>query len=120
MRTLKTGLLLVIVLVAAGCMTQNVGVAPSSTPITGKDTYTVIGGKTTGRAYGFLNIFMIPFALGESNPSKMATERAIRKGGGNAIIEATQSNSMIYLLLGYILTTRVDGTPVNIERGGGS
>jgi hypothetical protein len=116
---MMTGILLVAMLGTTGCMTQSAGIAPSTTPITGRDTYTVIGQKSTGRAWGFLNLVLIPIAMGEMHPSKSATTRAIRKGGGNGLVEVTQNNTMINLLFVCILITRVDGTPVNIERGSG-
>ena len=96
------------------CVTQMTGIAPSTTPITSEDTYTVIG-HTTGHAWGMM-LWFIP--LFTPNPSLTATEHAIEKCGGDALIEVTEEYTMSYLFLITICRTRIEGTGVKIQRGG--
>jgi len=116
MKRLILGFTCLTMLATTGCMTQSAGLAPSTTPITGKDAYTIIGEEANGRAYG---VIVFGIGMGESRPSRKATDRAILKGGGNGLIEVTESNTLINLLYVHLLITRVTGTPVTIERGGG-
>ena len=102
-------------LVSGGCTSTSTGLSPSTTPITGKDAYTVTGKKVSAGTYG-VSLIGIPF--GRTSPSKKATEYAIEKGGGNALIEVSETLKMLNLLYVQIYWTRVDGTPVKVERGG--
>ena len=104
----------VLLLLSVGCMSQMTGMAPSSTPITADDTYTVLG-QTSGKAWGVM-LFGIP--IFEHNPSEKAVQRAIDQGGGNALIEVCQDVNMLYLLYLYLYWTDVEGTAVQVERGG--
>ena len=106
-------------LLSAGCASISTGLAPSTTPITGKDTYTVTGKKVSGQSYGYLQSFPIPcFGVAADSPSKEATDRAIANGGGNGLIEVSETYRSVWFFFGQLYWTRVDGTPVKIERGG--
>ena len=100
-------------LLASGCMTQMSGIAPSTTPITEKDTYTVLG-HAEGRAWGAVLLFIPIF---EPDPSRTARDRAIDAGGGNAMIEVAEDVNMLWLYLVSIYWTHVEGTAVNVARG---
>ena len=105
---------LLLLLSATGCMTNLTGIAPSTTPITAKDTYTVMG-KAKGSSWGLM-ILSIP--LFENDPSRKAVRRAIENGGGNALIEVSQDTNMLFLYFVSVFWTDVDGTAVQVERGG--
>lgn len=97
-----------------GCMMYSTGISPSSVPITANDTYTEIG-PTSGSAWGVV-LYCIP--LFESDPMDKAVKRAVKNGGGNALVEMTSDNSMYYLWLFTIYRTRVEATSVNYVKGG--
>ena len=99
---------------AAGCSSM-VTMAPSSTPITSKDTYTKIG-HTVGRAT-CVNIFGI-IPIGPQSPSKYARDNAIENKGGNALIEITQEYNVMNLLFVQFFWTKVEGTAIKFERKG--
>lgn len=107
-------LLALVCVTANACMTTMVGIAPSSTPITGNDTYTEVG-PTTGRAYGYL---LYAFPIGEMKPSGKARDRAINKVGADALIEVCEDVTVVYMLLLTVVITRVTGTGVKVRRGG--
>jgi hypothetical protein len=114
LKKLKLILLVVLFLVLCGCTTM-VTVAPSTTPITEKDTYTKLG-YTAGRAYGVVILWFLP--LSELNPSLSARDSAIKSGGGNALIEVTEENNVVCLLVVTINWTTVEGTAIQLERKG--
>ena len=101
-------------LLATGCQTSMTGVAPCTTPITENDTYTVISETPAkGNAWGF----HLLFPISEADPSRTAVDRAIRNGGGDALIEVGQDFTVINLFVAMIFRTRVMGTPIKISRG---
>lgn len=121
MHRLKKALTLALfaALACTSCQTVMTGIAPSSTPITADDTYTILS-PTKGKAYG-VSFFGIP--MSEPNPSRRALNRAIAHGGGNsitdiALIEVTEDFTSMNLFILTIFTTRVRGTAIKIERGG--
>ena len=114
LRRIKILFLVVILFVINGCTTM-VTVAPSTTPITSKDTYTKLG-YTCGRAYGVVILWFLP--ISELNPSLSARDSAIKRGGGNALIEVTEENNVVCLLVVTINWTTVEGTAIQLERKG--
>jgi len=92
-----------------------ISVAPSTTPITEDDTYTKLG-YTVGRSYGVLILFLIP--IFSQNPSKNARDSAIKRSGGNALIEVVEESNMLTLLLINIYWTTVEGTAIQLEHKG--
>jgi len=112
-KSIKSVALILIISFVTSCMTTMTGIAPSSTPITAEDTYTVIG-PTVGRAWGLMTF--IP--IFENDPSLKARDRAIQKAGADALIEVTEDYTMIYLYYIQIYITRVRGTAVKVQRGG--
>lgn len=115
-RLLGLALLACLVLSGIACTTTMTGISPSTTPITANDSYTKLS-HTTGHAWGVL-IYGIP--LTENNQSKLAVERAIKNGGGNALIEVSEDSTYLNLLYGGILWTTINGTAVSVKRGGGN
>ena len=101
------------VIFASGCITHMSGIAPSTTPISANDTYTTMW-KASGSAWGAMLLCVPVF---EHDPSRKAVERAVRNGGGNALIEVSQDTLMIYLYYAQIYRTRVEGTAINVTRG---
>lgn len=104
-----------------GCQTTMTGITPSSTPITGNDSYTTLG-EGRGKSFGFM-VVGIPYFEGDlANPrstlSKLSLDRAIRDSGGTAMIEVTQDYTTINLSYVQIFYCTTRGTGVNIERNG--
>lgn len=97
-----------------GCIMNSIGMSPSSVPITGDDTYTRLG-PTSGSSWGAL-LFFLPIC--SSDPMDKALDDAIANGGGNALIEMTSDNAMLFLFIFSIYRTRVEGTAVNYVKGG--
>lgn len=91
-----------------------ISVSPSTTPITEKDTFTKLK-YASGKSYGY-QIAGIPFF--PSNPSKEATENAVKNGGGNGLIEVTEESNAFYLFVVNVFWTKVEGTAVKIEHKG--
>lgn len=102
-------------LLGLSACTSMVMVAPSSTPITSKDTYTKIG-PTVGRATCVTIFGLIP--IGPQSPSRWARDNAIENKGGNALIEITQEYNVMNLLFVQFYWTKVEGTAIKFERKG--
>jgi hypothetical protein len=100
-------------LCASGCMTNMAGMAPSTTPIAEKDTYTVVG-PAKGKAWGCVVIF---FPFFKDDPSQTARDRAIKNSGGNALIEVCEDVNLMWLYVVTLYWTTVEGTAVKVERG---
>ncbi|OGV34217.1 MAG: hypothetical protein A2020_04330 [Lentisphaerae bacterium GWF2_45_14] len=101
-------------LAVTGC-TSMITMAPSSTPITSKDTYTKLG-PTVGRAACVIILGVIP--LGPQSPSRYARDNAIENKGGNALIEVTQEYNVMNLLVVQFSWTKVEGVAIKFERKG--
>ncbi len=99
---------LVAVLVS-GCMTAPSGVAASTKPLA-QDGYTSIG-PTEGRAVGVYLLGLIP--LSEPYPARAAVDRAIRQGGGDALVDVTVDYMTIMIppFVNVMITT-ANGTAV--------
>lgn len=97
----------------SGCNSV-VSIAPSTTPITAKDTYTKLG-YTNGRSTTFL---LLGFPFGPDSPSRSARDSAIAKSGGNALIEVTEDYNVVNLLVVGFYWTTVEGTAIKFERKG--
>ena len=98
----------------SGCMSMSVGIEPSNTPITGDDSYTVLG-PTSGSSWG-VQLYIIP--IYESNPCQKAMDRAIRNGGGNALIEVASTVTQYFFFIINVTRTNVKGTAVTLVKGG--
>ncbi len=96
-----------------GCSSLT-AIAPSTTPITSEDTYTKLG-KTKGRSYDF-EVLFIPFF--SENPVKIARDNAIKKGGGNALVEVTVEQTSVFLFIYNAYWTTVSGTAVQVTHKG--
>ncbi len=94
--------------------TSVVGIAPSTTPITENDSYTIIG-KAKGRSAGVLWLMIPTFP---DSPSKSARDNAIENSGADALIEVVEEYEVFNIfVLGFVWTT-VEGTAIKITRGG--
>ncbi len=107
--------LCLIAAVVAGCQCQMTGLAACSTPITEDDSYTEIG-PVTSYSWGCLLGGILP--LSENNPSKKCLNRALRKSGGDALVEVSEDTMFIFIPYVYPYRTRLQGTAVKVERGG--
>ena len=102
-------------LLCLSACTSMVMVAPSSTPITSRDTYTKLG-PTEGRAAAVTIFGLIP--IGPQSPSRWARDNAIENKGGNALIEVTEEYNVLNLLLIQFYWTKVDAIAIKFERKG--
>lgn len=107
--------LLMLLLLSLSACSSMVSIAPSTTPITAKDTYTKLG-YTKGKAFGMNILGILP--LFEASPSRVARNSAIEKGGGNAMIEVTEDYHCFSIILIYFFWTTVEGTAVQVEHKG--
>jgi len=100
-------------LLAGGCSTC-VGISPSTTPITENDSYVIMGparGSSTGIVW-----FIIPTF--PDSPSENARNDALKKSGGDALIEVTEEYYVAtFIFFSYVKTT-VQGTAIKLKRGG--
>lgn len=100
-----------VLLVGCSSMTS---ISPSTSPITEKDTYTKLK-ESSGTCYDY-QIFFIPFFT--NDPVGVARNKAIKNGGGNALVEVVVQQTSLYLLVYNAYWTTVEGTAVTIERKG--
>jgi hypothetical protein len=101
--------------VLAGCSTV-VGISPSTTPITEKDTYTVIG-KAKGTSRGIVWFIVPTFP---DHQSRDARDNALKSSGGDALIEVTEEyHTSCFLIFSFVCTT-VEGTAIKFQREGAS
>lgn len=98
-----------------GCQCQMTGLSASSVPVTANDSYTIIG-PVSSYSWGCLLAGALP--LCESNPSGKCLERALKKSGGNALIEVSEDTMMMFIPYVYPYRTRLQGTAVKLVRGG--
>ncbi len=101
-----------LLLLATGCSSV-VGIAPSTTPITADDTYTVIG-KAKGTSRGIVWFCIPTFPV---TPSKEARDKAIKSLQADALIEVTEEYSTFSLIVVSFAWTTVEGTAIKIKRG---
>jgi hypothetical protein len=102
-------------LLLEACCGGITGIAPSTTPITSNDTYTVIG-PASGSSFG-MNVTFFP--INEPNPSTRARERALKSSGGDALIEVVEDfHTVNIVFIIFFYWTNVRGTAVKIQRGG--
>lgn len=106
--------LLALTLSGSGCMSMSVGIEPSNTPITEEDSYTILG-PTSGSSWGVL-LYIIP--IYENNPCQKAMDRAIRNGGGNALIEVASTVTQYFFFIINVTRTNVKGTAIKLVKGG--
>ena len=105
--------LTVLLFTIVGCSSMT-SISPSTTPITEKDTYTKLK-ETSGTCYDY-QILFIPFF--SNDPVGKARNEAIKKGGGNALVEVVVEQSSLYLLVYNAYWTSVRGTAVKVEHKG--
>ncbi len=95
-------------LLVSGCMTAPSGLAASTKPLA-QDGYTSIG-PTQGRAVGIYLLGLIP--LSEPYPAREAVDRAIRQGGGDAMVDVTLDYMTITIPFVNVVITTANGTAV--------
>ena len=98
---------LILVFGLTGCITQSAGVAPSTMPLAA-DGYDRME-KADGVSWG-VNILGL-LALKQARTSS-ALDRAIRKGGGDALVEVSVDNRAYFLILLNLQRIRVEGRGV--------
>lgn len=98
-----------------GCACNMTGIAPSSCPITGDDSYTIIG-PVTSYSGGCHFLGAIPICA--NKPSQKCLQRALKKSGGDALIEVTMDTTFMMIPFIYPYWTRLQGTAIKFKRGG--
>ena len=122
MKRTVTAAAAVLILAATGCIRQMTGIAPCTTPVTARDSYTVLG-DAHGESFGIVinaGMIGIPVVIPifEDDMSRSAVERAIRAGGGNALVEVCEQATVVELLLVQLHWTTVRGRGAQVIRGG--
>lgn len=113
LKALSLASALAALLLVSGCSSV-VGVAPSTIPITEKDSYTIIG-PAKGTASG---VVWFLFPTFPNSPSKEAREAALKSRDADALIEVTEEyNTFSFIVISFAWTT-VEGTAVKVKRGG--
>lgn len=104
---------IVVLMLCVGCASNMTGISASSCPITAKDSYTIIG-PVTAYAGG---VVAMGFPLGERHPSEVCLRRALKKSGGDALIEVTMDTTFIATPFIQPYFTRLQGTAIKFKRG---
>lgn len=108
----KNGLIVLAVGVLAGCGTTPGGVAPSTTPLEGRN-YTVIG-KTVGTDSRIKLFGVLP--ISGSNTTRGGIESAQRRVGADALIDVTVDGYYQYWILFSRDITRVEGLGIRFTK----
>ena len=97
----------------SGCMTFPGGIADSTYPLTGNDSFTELG-KAYGSAWG-VSCMGIPLSEGGT---RLALDRAKASSNADALIDVVVDETIIPLPIGItIFKTTADGTAIKINRG---
>ena len=112
--------LLIFVLIAfsaiilSGCLNTAGGIAPSTMPITAKDSYTVIKRDVTGADWSIsiIGIPLIPCS------AYTALQNAKKSNSADALINVTAENKFIYLFFINWQKMMVRGDAIKFERSG--
>lgn len=111
MRKLLLSMIAIAVLATtAGCMATSAGVAPSSTPIAGKD-FTVLG-EASGSAFA-VNLLGVPLTYG--NCTARARNNCVERAAADGIINATVDNKIYNLGLVMVQRTQVSGQAIKFS-----
>ena len=94
----------------AGCVGSAAGIAPSTTPITARDSYVELG-PATGSAWGGNILFIFPMGAGDTST---AIERALEASGGDALINVTLENRGYFFLVAMLSRVKVNGIAIKM------
>lgn len=95
----------------AGCMAVPASTAPSTKPLS-QDGYTTLG-KAKGRAVGVYVLGILP--LSEPYPARKSVDRAIAKGGGDALVDLTTDHMVLPIPFVSITISTTQGTAVQTK-----
>ena len=114
LRFLTILLLFATVMVIAGCMSSGGGIAPSTVPITAKDSYTIVKHDVTGSDWSIsiMGIPLIPCS------AYTALQNAKKSNSADALINVTAENKYVYLFFLNFQTMLVRGDAIKFQRGG--
>ena len=101
-------MLLIVGVVCGGCMSSPAGIESSTKPLN-PGGYTELG-AVKGNAVG---VIVFGFPVSEPYPARIAVDRAISKGGGDALVNVTTDVTQILLGPVTIVWTTVNGTAVS-------
>jgi hypothetical protein len=107
-------LLAFFVVILSGCLNTGGGLAPSTMPITGKDSYTVVKRDVTGADWSIsiIGIPLIPCS------AYTALQNAKKANSADALINVTAENKFIYLFFINWQKMMIRGDAIKFERGG--
>ncbi|OGV50337.1 MAG: hypothetical protein A2017_15325 [Lentisphaerae bacterium GWF2_44_16] len=80
----------------SGCMSAPGGIAPSTIPITSKDSYTVIRREAEGSDFG---VRLVGFPIGPLASAYKALQSAKEKNNADALINVTAENRYKFFLI---------------------
>ena len=86
----------IMMMILSGCISAPGGIAPSTVPITAKDSYTVVRRDARGSDYGIL---LMGIPLGPSASAYKALEDAKKSNNADALINVTGENRYKYFLI---------------------
>ena len=101
----------VALLYASGCMSVPSSLSVSTKPLA-PGGYTELG-PATGRAVG---VMILGIPLSEPYPNRAAVDRAVQKGGGDALINVTSDMAQIMIGPVTFIITTVKGTGVSTNK----
>lgn len=104
---------LILIVTASGCMSFPAGVAGSTKPLAA-GSYTEVG-PAQGTAFG---IMLIGIPLSEPYPARSAVDRALKNGGGDALVNVTIDNTQLLLGPVTLVFTTAKGTAVKETSSG--
>ncbi len=100
------GVLVLLVLAAAGCRTYSGGVAPSNVPLA-PDSYTK-GARVSGTSWGIYIFWFIPVGFPST---EVALDDALRQSNGRPLVGVTtDTRHYFWPMIVYLERIKVDGT----------
>lgn len=102
------GISCVLVAILSGCAAVPAGIASSTKPLD-QNGYTQLG-PTKGRSVGVYLMGIIP--LSEPYPARKSVDRAIERGGGDALVNVTTDHMILPIPIIQFTISTTHGTAV--------
>jgi len=104
-------MLCIVAVTLSGCMSMPASMAVSTKPLD-QGGYTEVG-PATGRAVG---VMILGIPLSEPYPQRSAVDRAVAKGGGDALVNVTTDMTQLQIGPVVLIITTVKGTAVTSNK----
>lgn len=92
------------VAILSGCMSAPGGIAPSTVPITSKDSYTILKRDASGSDYA---VYILGFPMGPTASAYKALQHAKKNWNADALINVTAENKYATIMFPIIYTERI-------------